>query len=222
MDTIKFLLGATCALLLVAVVASWQNMSKGVRNAPADELERFRKQQAELRAELDNLKLEKLRMEIMANAPANPAPSPSAAELELLRLQMEKDRAAQQQAQQEPALDDKQLAMHEENLIEQRKIESNDSELRRARLIAEALLIGRITEYVEDAEFGGFITFQVLAPPTVSLGPGTVIAIRRKTGILNQYQVSEITPEGGIANPLPGFGDAKPAIGDELILPPPY
>jgi len=222
MDTIKFLLGATCALLLVAVVASWQNMSKGVRNAPADELERFRKQQAELRAELDNLKLEKLRMEIMANAPANPQPTPSAAELELFRMQMEKDRLAQQQAQQEPGFDDKQLAMHEENLIEQRKIESSDSELRRARLIAEALLIGRISEYVEDAEFGGFITFQVLAPPTVSLGPGTVIAIRRKTGILNQYQVTEITPEGGIANPLPGFGDAKPAIGDELILPPPF
>jgi hypothetical protein len=222
MDTIKFLLGATCALLLVAVVASWQNMSKGVRNAPADEMERFRKQIAELRAEQDKLKLEKQILELRASTPHTAAPSPSAAELELLRLQLEEEKRALAELDKEASNIDGKLAQEEEGLIEQRKLESRDSELRRARLIAEALLIGRIREYIEDAEFGGFITFEILAPQGVSLDPGSIIAIRRKTGILNQYKIAEITPEGGIANPLPGFGDAKPAVGDELILPPPF
>lgn len=222
MDTIKFLLGATCALLLVAVVASWQNMSKGVSNAPADEMERFRKQIAELRAEQDNLKLEKQRIELRSAIPPVPAASPTAAELELQRLQLEEQKRLLAQLEEESADKDKKLEMEEEGLIEQRKLESRDSELRRARLIAEALLIGRIREYLEDAEIGSFITFEVLAPQGVSLDPGTIIAIRRKTGILNQYKIAEITPEGGIANPLPGFGDAKPEIGDELILPPPF
>lgn len=222
MDTIKFLLGATCALLLVAVVASWQNMSKGVRNAPADEMERFRKQIAELRAEQDKLKLEKQLLEIRASAPPAPAASPSAAELELQRLQIEEQKRELARLEEESSIDEKKLAMEEEGLMAQRDLENNDKELRRARLIAEALLIGRIREYLEDAEIGSFITFDVLAPQGVSLEPGTVVAIRRKTGILNQYKIAEITPEGGIANPLPGFGDAKPAIGDELILPPPF
>lgn len=223
MDSIKFLLGATCALLLVAVVASWQNMSKGVSNTPADEMERFRRQIAELRAEQDKLKLEKQRMELINSAPTAPVPaSPSAAELELLRLQREQEKLDKAQAAEDANKTSKQLGIEEEGLIEQRKLEGSDTELRRARLIAQALLVGRITEYVEDAEFGGFITFQVLAPQGVSMDPGTTIAIRRKTGILNQYKISEITPEGGIANPLPGFGDGKPAVGDELILPPPF
>lgn len=223
MDSIKFLLGATCALLLVAVVASWQNMSKGVANTSNEEMERFRRQIAELRAEQDKLKLEKQRMELLATAPAAPATSsPSAAELELLRLQLEQEKLANAKAEEDAKKNEKELGMQEEGLMQQRELESRDAELRRARLIAQALLIGRITEYVEDAESGSFITFQVLAPQGVSLDPGTTIAIRRKTGILNQFTVAEITPEGGIANPLPGFGDAKPAIGDELILPPPF
>ena len=229
MDSIKFLLGATCALLLVAVVASWQNMSKGVRNTSDEEMERFRRQIAELRAEQDKLKLEKQRMELLASAPAAPAAaptaaptSPSAAELELLRLQLEQEKLEKAKAEEDSKKNEKQLGMEEEGLMQQRDLENRDTELRRARLIAQALLVGRITEYVEDAEFGGFITFQILAPQGVSLDPGTIIAIRRKTGILNQFKISEITPEGGIANPLPGFGDAKPEIGDELILPPPF
>jgi hypothetical protein len=31
-----------------------------------------------------------------------------------------------------------------------------------------------------------------------------------------------VTPEGGIADPMPGFGPIDPMPGDELILPPQY
>ena len=52
---------------------------------------------------------------------------------------------------------------------------------------------------------------------------GTVLAIRRNhTGMLGQFKVSEVTAEGAIANPLPGFGPSAPKVGDELILPPPF
>ena len=48
------------------------------------------------------------------------------------------------------------------------------------------------------------------------------LGIRRKTGILGQFKVSGVSAEGGIANPLPGFGPFQPKIGDDLILPPQY
>jgi hypothetical protein len=120
----------------------------------------------------------------------------------------------------EKAERDAKVAQDEEGLLAQRNLEGSDSELRRARMISEALLIGRISEYVEDAQYGGFVTFEILMPEQVQ--PGAVLAIRRKTGILGQLQVSDVTAEGGIANPMPGFGPVKPEVGDELILPPPF
>jgi hypothetical protein len=112
------------------------------------------------------------------------------------------------------------VAQDEVGLLTQRDLEKSDSELRRARMIAEALLIGTVQEYVADADYGGFVTFQIHMPEQVQ--PGTILAVRRKTGILCQLKVSDVTPEGGIANPLPGFGPVEPQPGDELILPPPF
>ncbi|MCU0751880.1 MAG: hypothetical protein MUC40_02390 [Akkermansiaceae bacterium] len=133
----KLLLGATIALLLGALAVSWQGMRDGVKNAPADEVARLRKQITELRMEQDKLQLEK-----------------------------------------------------------------------------------QIQQLKASADYGGFITFQILMPEQVQ--PGTILAIRRKTGILGQLKVSDVTAEGGIANPLPGFGPVNPQVGDELILPPQY
>ena len=87
-------------------------------------------------------------------------------------------------------------------------------------MISQALLIGRVKEYVEDAQYGGFVTLDVLMPDQVQAG--VTLAIRRKTGLLGQLKVSEVTTEGAIASPMPGFGPVKPQVGDELILPPQY
>lgn len=220
MDTMKLLLGATIALLLGALAVSWQGLQTGVKNAPADEIARLRKQVAELRAEQDKLQLEKQIQQIKAMPES--APSPSQAEMAAIKAQLDANQAAlaQMEAEKAAAARDAKVAQDEEGLLSQRDLEKGDSELRRARMIAEALLIGRVSEYVEDAEYGGFITFDVLMPEQVQ--PGTVLAIRRKTGILGQLKVSDVTPEGGIANPLPGFGPVNPQVGDELILPPQY
>jgi hypothetical protein len=220
MDTMKLLLGATVALLLGALAVSWQGMTRGVKNAPADEIARLKKQVAELRMEQDKLQLERQLQQLKATTPAAPSPASNAAEIEAMKAQVEANKAALAQLEAEKAQRDAKVAQDEEGLLSQRDLEKGDTELRRARMIAEALLIGRVKEFVEDAEYGGFITFDITMPEQVQ--PGTIIAIRRKTGILGQLKVSDVTAEGGIANPLPGFGPVNPQVGDELILPPQY
>jgi regulator of replication initiation timing len=221
MDTMKLLLGATVALLLGALAVSWQGMNTGVKNASPDEIARLKKQVAELRAEQDKLQLERQIQQLKASAPAMPDSTASASEMEQMKAQLAANQAAlaQIEAEKANAARDAKVAQDEEGLLSQRDLEKGDNELRRARMIAEALLIGRVQEYVEDAEYGGFVTFQILMPEQVQ--PGTILAIRRKTGILGQLKVSDVTAEGGIANPLPGFGPVNPEVGDELILPPP-
>jgi outer membrane murein-binding lipoprotein Lpp len=214
MDTMKLLLGATIALLLGALVVSWQGMKEGVSNTPRDEIARLEKQVNELRAEQDKLQIERMqqqRGEALASTPV-------ASEMENMKLQLEENRRLLEEMEAQK-LRDKKLAQDEEGLIAQRGLEKTDGELRRARMISEALLVGRITDYVED-EYGGFAIFDVILSEQVQIG--TTLAIRRKTGILGQLKVSDITPDGGVANPLPGFGQFKPEPGDELILPPLY
>ncbi len=223
MDTMKLLLGATVALLLGALVMSWQGMNHGVKNTSPDELARLKKQVTELRQEQDKLQLEKEIQRLKATAPP-PAPTPAAnaAEIEAMKAQLDANKAAlaQIEADKDKAKRDAKVTQDEEGLLDQRGIEKADDELRRARMIGEALLIGRVKEYVEDAQAGGFITFDILMPEQVQ--SGTILAIRRKTGILGRLKVSEVTAEGGVADPLPGFGPVQPKVGDELILPPQY
>ena len=215
MDTMKLLLGATIALLLGALAVSWQGMKTGVRNTPSAEIARLESQVRELRAEQDKLQLEKQRQQLIGTAP-----DPDA-ELNAMKLQLAQQKQALDQIdQQERDLRDKKVADEEEVLGDQRALESKDVELRRARMISQSLLIGRVKEYVEDPALGGFVTFEVLMPEQVQTG--AIMAIRRKTGILGQLKVSDVSAEGAIANPLPGFGTVKPVAGDELILPPQY
>jgi hypothetical protein len=218
MDTMKLLLGATVALLLGALAVSWQGMKSGVKNTSSDEFARLEKQVKEIRAEQDKLAFERQMLTLKSSSAT--APAPTAAEIDSVKAQLEANRAAVAQLELEKAERDAKLADSEELLLDQRKLEGGDSELRRARMISEALLIGRIHEYREDAEYGGFATFEVLMPEQVQIG--TILAIRRKTGILGQLKVSQVEGAGAVASPLPGFGQIKPEPGDELILPPQY
>lgn len=209
----KLLLGATIALLLGALAVSWQGMTNGVKNTPKDEIARLESQIKELRAEQDKLAQEKQMQQAQGQ-------QPGAAEIELMKLQMERGKQELLDLEKEKAARDKLVDDQEELLLDQKKIEGTDVELRRARMISEALLIGKVAEYIENPEMGGFVTFSIEMPEQVQVG--TILAIRRKTGILGQLKVSDVTPDGGIANPMSGFGAVKPQLGDELILPPPY
>ncbi len=220
MDTIKYLLFATIALLLGALAVSWQGMNTAVKNVSPDEIARLEKQVKELRAESDKLGLERQMQQLNKSTPSEiPSAAASAAEMDAMKRQVEANKQALADLDdQAKAARDKQLSVDEDGLIAQKGLESKDGELRRARLIGDALLMGRISEYVEDPKLGGFITFNILMPEQVQ--KGTILAIRRKTGILGQLKVSDISADGAIANPLPGFGPVKPKPGDELILPP--
>ena len=222
MDTMKLLLGATIALLLGALAVSWQGMTSGVKNTSQDEITRLKKQVAELRQEQDNLQREKQLQQLRSMPAPGPGPTPNNAEIAAMKAQLEANNTALAQLEQEKqkAARDAKIAQDEEGLLSQRDLEKGDTELKRARMIGQALLIGRVVEYVEDAQLGSFITFEILMPEQVQVG--TTLGIRRKTGILGQLSVSEVTPDGGVANPLPGFGPVQPKPGDELILPPQY
>jgi hypothetical protein len=216
MNTMKLLLVATVALLLGALAMSWQGMNRGMKDATPDELDRLKKQVAELRQEQDKLLLEKQIQQLKA------APTSDAAEIEAMKAQLEANKTALQElgSAKEKTKRDAKVAQDEEGLLSQRDIEKSDKELRRARMIGDALLIGRVKEYVEDTKYGGFITFEIAMPEQVQVG--TILAIRRKTGILGQLKVTEVSADGGIASPLAGFGPVQPTVGDELILPPQY
>lgn len=222
MDTMKLLLGATVALLLGALAVSWQGMKTGVANTSQEELDRMKKQIAELKMHQENLDIQRRLQQLKSTPTPAPAPEPALSqELEDLKKQLEESKKNLAALEDGKKTDDSKLAQDEEGLLNQIDLERGDSELRRARLIANALLIGRVTEYVKDAEYGGFITLAVLMPEQVV--ENTILAIRRnKTGILGQLKVTEVTPEGAIAYPMPGFGPVEPVVGDELILPPDY
>ena len=211
------LLGATFALLLAAVVLSFQGMNEGVKNAPQDELARLRSQVDQLRVEQERLNLEK-QLQQMRSTPDPVAPDPS--EVDRMKAEIEaKDAELKALAEEKEDAEKKAETYRDEaGLAWQQKLESGDNVLRRARLIRDALLIGRIQQFVMDPEAGGFAVIEVVLPEHVQVG--TVLAIRRNTGILGKVKITDISPEGAIGNPLPGFGPVEPEPGDELIITP--
>jgi len=207
------LLGATFALLLAAVVLSLQGMNDGVKNAPQEEIKRLKKQIELLRSEQKKLATEQESRE----APAIETEATVVSEMknQLAEKEAELERLAEEKAEAEKKAE---TFRDEAGLIGQRELEKSDNELRRARLIRDALLIGRIKEYVSNPELGGFCTIDIVMPDNVQVG--TILAIRRNTGVLGQIKVTDVSAEGAIASPMPGFGTVIPQAGDELIIPP--
>lgn len=218
MDTLKILLGATVALLLGALAVSWNNLKQGENNAGKEELAKLQRQIEELRREQDNLALEKQRLALQ-EAAARPTPQETAAQ-EASEIATMKEQLAQIEEERRRAERDAELANQEGAFREGMDFQKKNSEVRRARLIREALLIARVKEWVEDPNLGGFGTIELVRPENVQ--PGSELLIRRNTGVLGKVRVGEITIEGGIINPVTHFGEIKPEPGDELILEPPF
>jgi len=217
----KLLLGATVAVLLGALCWSFVGMKEGERNTPADEIARLQKQVNELRIEQERIQVEKSLQQVRSAQPVAPVAS-SSADVEAMKAEIAAKDAALKQIEQEKAKAQRDASTYrdEAGFVGQRELEKSNDELRRARMIKDALLVARVKEFAEDPAVGSFATIEILMPETVQVG--TIVAIRRNTGILGQLKISDISPEGAIANPLPGFGQVKPQPGDELILPPQY
>jgi len=213
------LLGATFALLLAAVVLSFQGMKDGVRNAPPDEISRLRSQIDQLRIEQDRLAIEKQLREVR-ETPVPQTAGPSEIERmkeELARKEAEIAALAEGKDDAEKKAD---TFRDEAGLAWQQKLEEGDNELRRARMIRDALLIGKVSSFIANPEVGNFVTIEVVMPEHVQ--SGAILAIRRNTGILGRVKITDVTSEGAVASPMPGFGQIDPQAGDQLIIPPQF
>jgi Skp family chaperone for outer membrane proteins len=218
MDTIKILLIATVALLLGALGWTIHNVRNAPEQAGADELARLRRQIDEVRVEQGRVQTE---MELQALRQAQPAETPKdESSVSALKAKLDEQEAALKtlSAEKQKAERDAKVSKEEAGVIAQHDVESRDQTARRAHLIGQALLIARIKEYIEDPNSGNFATLEVLMPANVK--PGDILAVRRNTGILGQFKVSEVNAEGAIANPMQAFPNTKPQAGDELIVPP--
>ncbi|MEI6655150.1 MAG: hypothetical protein WCP45_10310 [Verrucomicrobiota bacterium] len=217
MDTTKLLLGTIIALLLAALVMSWNGMQQGVKNTPSDEYDRLRKQINDLREDQNRIALEK---QIQQHNSVLVAPPGSADERETLKQQAKEDREKLQALQEEKdkAERNAKVSDSENLLLTQRDLEKKNALARETRLITQALLVGKVKEYREDPQYGSFVTLDVVMPEQVQ--QNTILAIRRNTGILGQLKVTSVEGAEAVANKLQGFGPVAPVPGDELILPP--
>lgn len=224
----KLLLGATVALLLGALAMSWQGLKQGEKNTPPEEVARIQREIAEMKLEHERLKLEIERQNLRNSAgttiqvtPSVPVPAvePEALEAQLAAKEAE---LAKVQKDKTKAERDMKTYRDEAGIIAQRELEKNDAELKRGRLIAQALLVGRVHEYVEDPTTGGIAVIEIAMPQQVEVKAGTILAIRRNNGLLGQLKVTSVEPEGAIASPITAFDTVKPQPGDELIIPPQY
>lgn len=220
MDTLKILLGATVALLLGALAVSYNNQSAPAKPAAknTDTESKLLREIEELRLAQDRFELEKQRMMIQeAAAQAPPVAAPVAEPSEIAAM---KEQIAALEKEKEKALRDAETADREAAFVGGKMLEGRDQEARRARMIRDSLVIARIQEWVEDPQLGGFATIEVIMPDNVQ--PGTILCVRRNTGILGKLRVGDMSIEGAIANPVSNFPEARPQAGDELILEPPY
>ncbi len=209
MDTVKILLGVMLALLLGWLVASWKGLRRDMRETPEEELARHRSRIEEIQRERVALHLQRDRiLGIKKAVPEQPEEAP------VVRMEdipetggVYAEEIAGPVEPAEPA-----------NLGTEETPEAAAglSEAERAAMIKAAPLVAKVGLWEGE---GGFAVVEILDAAAVK--PGTILCIRRHTGILGRLKVSEVTPEGAaIANAMAAFPGPVPQAGDELILEP--
>lgn len=214
MNITQILLGSTAAMLLAALILSYGAMKGG-------EAEDGRKHSAtELMQENARLQAEIARLRTGQPSPGATAQidtpdTMSAAKLreieqqnQLLQDQVAAEKKKREQAEAET------IAMTE------RQSGKLNKEERRARMIAQAMLMAQVKEVAEQE---GIYVIVLDVKMTQSVRMGTELAIRRGTGIIGRLSVSNIADGNVFADPLPGTfpgGDIDVKVGDELIIPP--
>ena len=244
MNMITVLLGATGLLLVVAVALAFGTMNNHTDKAEV----------ARLKAEIAALQAQEQQFAALARgakfpdatAPAAPAgldssgsPAPNPApfvvppnnddvlligdEAAIAKLEQEIHDADQKFAElalkpEGVELENKVLKQ-EQDLISNPTIKADRKNRARASTIKAALLQARVVKWADDG-------FAVIRVHRDDLQVGTILAIRRQTGIYGQLVVDKLYPEEGqaIANPVKGTfpTGGKPDVqpGDDLIIPP--
>ena len=206
MDTIKIMLGMLVALLVGALAMSWKGFRQEVRDTPKKELAEVQRQIAEIEQQRKLLHEEKERMMLgVPLAQKGPTDTPVIPEV-----------APQDAPETGAVFEDDEPS--KEVVPETPDRPAMPSAEDRAKAIAAAPVVGKITEWVEDPNLGAFATLQVIDAAAVKAE--AVLSVRRGTGLLGKLKVSEVAPEGALASPTAVFGEVKPKVGDELIVEP--
>lgn len=217
----KILLGATVALLLGALGMSWNGMQKGVASAPPEELARIKRQIEDQNLEILKLKAEKERsLQPIPQAPQPQFVPPADDNMDDLKAALAAKEAELAKIEGEKSKAERNAKVSDlENLeLSKRDLEKGDPELRRARLISQALLAATVRQYEENKEVGDIIVLDIVNPELVQVG--SILAVRKNTGLLGKVKVTGVETDGAIASPMASFGSTKPQPGDQLIVDP--
>ncbi len=252
MNMITALLGATGLLLVVTVTILTARMMNNSNDPDEAEQAEIRR----LRAELDALNAQQGQFNLpappvssdpgpLAANPIQPLPQPSPSPISPDPLPIRSapeagttgipdtsgdgvPTRAELEAELARAEQENELLKEEakEGLISKPMIEAANKQKARASTVKKAWLQAKVIEWVAkqpDEQSGGFAIIELHR----DLQPGTVLAIRRQSGIYGQLKVDHIMAEEknkASANPVRGtFPDGEAPVikaGDELILPP--
>ncbi len=248
MNTITVLLGATGLLLVAAVALSFSAMNKKADSSEVAglkaEIAALEEQQRSLNAPAPSL-LGSPNLFVPAPVPTpplaelavNPEPNehPSLSPIPVNPIAGDigenpstgdaaKMKALQEELARAKKAHETLLAEQEQGLISKPLIGIDRKNQARASTVKAAFLQAKVIEWVpEDVEGGGFAMIEVHRD---DLQVGTILGIRRKSGIYGHVEVVHLYPADGqaAANPVRGtFPDGgKPTVklGDELIIPP--
>lgn len=215
MNITHILLGSTAAILVAALILSYNAMKGGERQeGHRVSAEALIADNARLQAEIA-----RLRNTEIEQTPAQPTPPREGVSAEQVRELQEQNRLLQDQILAERKKTEQ--AQAEVEVIVEREAGKQNKEQRRAELIAKATLMAQVSEVAQDQ--GIFvIVLDVKFPEQVK--EGRELAIRRGTGIIGRLVVSRIDIDGNFfADPLAGSfpgGSVDVKVGDELIVPP--
>lgn len=223
MDTLKILLAATVALLVGALAVALNKNGGSGKDEEKTEIAKINLEIEKLRMERENLEQQRQLQNLRdANRVAvAPAPAPAIS-----------DQAAMDKIRE---LEAQNAALEASNAKAERKVDVLDKEAaymsgagaailsghdkseRRARQISNAMLMATVKEWHDD-DLGGFAVINIVEASTVQVG--TVLSVRRKSGILGKLRVEKIEADGVIASASTAFPGPKPDAGDDLILDP--
>ena len=214
MNITQILLGSTAAILLAALILSYNAMKGGVA-------EDGRRQSArELIEQNERLQAEILRLRTghgYAGA-GSQVQMPASMSAEKLSELEEQNRLLKEQVGAEQKK--REQAQAEAQALTERQSGKLNKEQRRAKLISMAMLMAQVSEVAQDE---GIYVVVIDVKMREQVHDGTELAIRRGTGIIGRLKVSRDDSGNYFADPIPGSfpgGEIDVQVGDELIIPP--
>ena len=208
-DVLKVLLYMAAAALVAALGVSWKDFKKARAEEPPEKVFEVNRQIREIRLDQERMQADRDRITGKAVPPPAPdlsdAPPPPSTDVDLAAVDAASTLA-------DPLPEEEEMKEAEE--APPAALTPED----RAKAIAAAPVVAKISEWVESNELGVICTLQITDAAAVKAG--SMLSVRRNAGIIARLKVDEVTPEGTLASPTAILGELKPQAGDELIVDP--